>query len=293
MFYPVEEIPKPSPDKEQAAALVVLNPAQSRRLVAKGAVASPIFQKAYRDGMIIIARGITNAYVCEELFNISLANKANQTVGLIAQGATNIAGTPPPCNWHVINRGKVMEGADSNVEIDKFVKGDVVVKGANAIDHTGLTGTYASSLKCGTMGATWPYVTPRGGEFIVPVSLEKMVPCVMTAARHSGVYHFDKSTGMPVKIVPLVEAKAITEIEALAILFGVKAYQIGAGGVAGSEGSVHLAIEGDEDKVSRAFDLCISLKDEAPVGVPDVSVISDPADYQFDAQTQLDTLGGK
>ena len=41
-----------------------------------------------------------------------------------------------------------MENADSNVEIGKFVKGDVVVKGANAIDHTGLTGTYASSLKC-------------------------------------------------------------------------------------------------------------------------------------------------
>ena len=290
MFYPVE-IPEPSPDKKQAVALVILHPAQSRRLVAKGAVASPIFQKAYKDGMIIIARGITNAYVCEELFNISIDNKANQTVGLIARGATNSVTVPPPCTWHVINRGKVVEDADSNIEIAKFVKGDVVIKGANAIDHTGLTGTYASSLKCGTMGATWPYVTPRGGEFIVPVSLEKMVPCVMTAARHSGIYHFDKSMGLPAKIVPLVEAKAITEIEALAILFGVKAYQVGAGGVAGSEGSVHLAIEGDEDKVDRAFELCKSLKDEAPVGIPDASVINDPADYQFDARAQLDELG--
>jgi hypothetical protein len=119
-----------------------------------------------------------------------------------------------------------------------------------------------------------------------------MVPCVMTAARHSGVYYFDKSMGLPAKIVPLVEAKAITEIEALAILCGVKAYQIGAGGVAGSKGSVHLAIEGDEDKVNQAFELCISLKDEPPVGMPDVAVIGDPADYQFDAQTQLDKLGG-
>lgn len=291
MFYPVE-IPKPSPDKKQAAALVILNPAQSRRLVAKGAVASPIFQRAYKNGMVIIARGITNAYVCEELFSISIENKANQTVGLVARGATNSAGTPPPCTWHVINGGKIVEDADANVEIGKFVRGDVVVKGANAIDHTGLTGTYASSLKCGTMGATWPYVTPRGGEFIIPVSLEKMVPCVMTAARHSGVFHFDKSMGLPAKIVPLVEAKAITEIEALAILCDVKAYQTGSGGVAGSEGSVHLAIEGDEDKVNRAFDLCLSLKDEAPVGMPDASVLSDPVDYQFDAQTQLDELGG-
>ena len=98
--------------------------------------------------------------------------------------------------------------------------------------------------------------------------------------------------GLPAKIVPLVEAKAITEIEALAILCGVKAYQTGAGGVAGSEGSVHLAIEGDEDKVSQAFDLCKSLKNEAPVGKPDASAISDPAEFQFDARAQLDTLGG-
>ena len=291
MFYPVD-IPEPSPDKKQAAALVILNPAQSRRLVAKGAVASPIFQKAYKNGMIIIARGITNAYVCEEIFSISIDNKANQTAGLVAQGVTNTTKTPPPCTWHVINKGKVVENADSNVEIQKFVKGDVVVKGANAIDHTGLTGTYASSMKCGTMGATWPYVTPRGGEFIIPVSLEKMVPCVMTAARHSGLYHFDKSMGLPAKLVPLVEAKAITEIEALAILCGVKAYQTGAGGVAGSEGSVHLAIEGDEDKVSRAFDLCLSLKNEPPVGMPDAAVLNDPADYQFESQAQLDTLAG-
>jgi hypothetical protein len=286
MFYPVE-VPQPNPDKKQAAALVVLSPAQSRRLVAKGAIASPIFQKAYRDGMVIIGRGITNAYVCEELFDITIANKANQTVGLVAGGATNNALTPPPCTWHVIAKGKVVENADSNVEVGKFTEGDVVVKGANAIDHTGLTGTYASSLKCGTMGAMWPYLTPRGGQFIVPVSLEKMVPCVMTAAQHSGVYHFDKSTGLPAKIVLLPEAKAVTEIEALAILCGVKAYQIGAGGVAGSEGSVHLAIEGDEDKVNLAFDLCVSLKNEPPVGMPEVSLIGDPADYQFDSQTQL------
>jgi hypothetical protein len=40
MFYPLEP-PRATPGKKQAAALVVLNPAQSRRLVAKGAVAMP------------------------------------------------------------------------------------------------------------------------------------------------------------------------------------------------------------------------------------------------------------
>jgi hypothetical protein len=282
MFYPIDP-PRPTPGKKQAAALVVLNPAQSRRLVAKGAVACPIVQNAYRNGLIIIARGITNAYVIEELFNITIDNKANQTVGFIGGGMTNVSATPPPSNLHVI---------DSTVEILRFKKGDVLVKGANAIDHTGLTATCASSIKCGTMGMSWPIITPRGGEFIVPVSLEKMVPCVMTAAQHSGVYHFKYSTGLPVKLVPLPEAKAITEIEALALLCGVTAYHVGSGGVAGSEGSVHLSLEGDEDKIEQAMVLVRSLGDEPPVTMPDKYRIAHPADYDYDAQAQLDVLGG-
>ena len=119
-----------------------------------------------------------------------------------------------------------------------------------------------------------------------------MVPCVMTAAAHTGVYHFRKSMGMPAKIVPLVEGKAVTEIESLALLCGVRAFCVGAGGVAGSEGSIHLALEGDEDKVEAAFELCKSLKDEPPVGMSDTFRVSDPADYDYDAQAQLDTLGG-
>ena len=291
MLYPVDP-PQPTPGKKQATALVVLNPAQSRRLVAKGAVACPIVQEAYKNGMIIIARGITNAFVTEEFFDITIENKANQTVGFIGQGMTNITTTPPPSTWHVIEKGKIIEGADSNVEILKFKKGDVVIKGGNAIDYTGLTGTYACSLKCGTMGMSWPVVTPRGAEFIVPVSLEKMVPCVMTAAQHTGVYHFKYSTGLPAKIVPLPEAKAITEIEAFAILYGVRAYNVGSGGVGGSEGSVHMTLEGDEDKIEQVMELVKSLRDEPPVTMPAGYKITDPAEYDYDAQAQLDTLGG-
>lgn len=291
MFYPIEQ-PQPTPGVEQATALVVLNPAQARRLLAKAAVACPIVQNAYNNGMIIIARGITNAFVSEEFFNITIENKTNQTAGFVGGGTTNSTNTAPPCTWHVIEKGKVLEDVDSNVEVTRFQKGDVVIKGANAIDHTGLTGTYASSLKTGTMGAMWPFVTTRGAEFIIPVSLEKMVPCVMTASQNTGIYHFDYAMGLPAKIVPLPDAKAITEIEAMAILFGVKAYHVGSGGVAGSEGSVHLTLEGDKEKVKAAFDLVTSLKDEPAVGMPDDWKIKEPADFDYDAKAQLDTLGG-
>jgi hypothetical protein len=291
MFYPIAPS-APTPGKKQSAALVILNSAPCRRLVAKGAVACPLVRNAFENGMIIIARGITNAYVTEEFFNIKIDNKANQTVGCIGQGMTNVSATPPPSTWHVIEKGKVVEGADANVEILKFKKSDVIIKGANAIDPTGLTGTYACSLKAGTMGMAWPVVTPRGAEFIVPVSLSKMVRCVMTAAQHSGVYHFQYATGLPVKLIPLPEAKAITEIEAMAILYGIRAYHLGSGGVAGSEGSVHLSLEGDADRIERAMDEIKSLRNEPSVNMPDAYKIMDPADYSYDAQAQLDTLEG-
>jgi hypothetical protein len=80
MFYEVE-ISEPEAGRKQISAMVVLNPADSRRLLAKATVALPEVQNAWKNGMIIIARGITNAYVTEELFGITVEPKAGQTVG--------------------------------------------------------------------------------------------------------------------------------------------------------------------------------------------------------------------
>jgi len=110
MFYEVD-YPQQEPGQKQLSALVVLNPAESRRLLAKATVALPEFQNAYRNGMIIIARGITNAFIIEELFGISVEPKAGQTVGMVCNGITNANSGPPPCTWHVIRQGKVVERA--------------------------------------------------------------------------------------------------------------------------------------------------------------------------------------
>jgi len=291
MFYEVE-VPKASPDRKQIAAMVVLNPSESRRLVAKATAACPEVQNAWKKGMVIIARGITTAFVSEELFGISIEPKAAQTLGLICQGLTNANADPPPCTWHVINKGQVVEGADSNVEILKFGLGDVFVKGANAVDPEGTAGTYASSLKGGTIGMAWPVVTPRGAELIIPTSLEKLVPSVIESAKHSGVYHFKYSLGLPARMIPVPLGKVITEIQALAILAGVRAYHLGSGGVGGSEGSVHLSIEGDEDRVEKAFELIKSIKGEPPVSLSKNFYVGSAAEYGYDALAQLAVLKG-
>jgi hypothetical protein len=291
VFYEVD-YPQKKPGQKQISALVVLNPAESRRLLAKATVALPEFQNAYKNGMIIFARGITNAFICEELFKISVEPKAAQTVGMVCHGITNGNSGPPPCTWHVIKKGKVVEGADSNVEILNFGAEDVFIKGANAIDPEGNAGICSTSVKGGTIGMCWPIVMPRGSQLIMPVGLEKMIPSVIEAALHSGIYHFKYSTGWPAKIMPVTTGKVVTEIQALAVLAGVRAYHLASGGVGGSEGAVVLAIEGDEERVAKAFDLVKSIKGEPPVTLPDTFYVSSAADYNYDALAQLATLKG-
>ena len=289
MFYPIQ-IPEPKAGEKQIAALVILNPPESRRLLAKATVALPEVQNALKNGMIILGRGITNAYVTEELLKTKVEPKAGQTVGLICGGATNIHTGPPPCTWHVIRKGKPVEGADSNVEILNFGPDDVFIKGGNAIDPQGNAGVFASGVKGGTIGMCWPVVTPRGAHLIQPIGLEKMVPSVHEAALHSGIYHFKYSMGLPGKIVPVTTSKVVTEVQAFALLAGVRSHQLGCGGVGGSEGAVILTLEGDEEKVKKAFDLAKSVKGEPPVTMPNRYAVSSPADYQYDALAQLGTL---
>ncbi len=292
MYYDVE-VPCKKTAKNWAAALVVLNPSESRRLLAKATVALPEVRHAWDHGTIIIGRGVTNAYVTEELLGIPINPKAGLTFGMVCGGITTGNSGPPACTHHVIRRGKVVEGADSKVEILKFGPDDVFIKGANAIDPDGNAGVLTSSLVGGTIGMAWPVVTPRGAHLIMPVGLEKLIPSVIEAAKHSGVYYFKYSMGMPARLTPVVLSEVLTEIQALAVLAGVKATQVASGGVGGSEGAVVLSVEGEEPAVAKAFELVKSIKGEPPVAVPDTLTVSSAADFNYDPQAQLDTLGGR
>ncbi len=289
MFY---ETNVPEPGKDKVAALVTLNPPASRRLIAKAVVELPEVKAAWKKGWIIIARGITAAYVSEELFGITVEPKSQQTAGLVVKGATNANTAPPPCTMHVVHDGKVVENADSNVEIHNFGPEDVFIKGANAVDSQGNAGIMASSLKGGTWGMFTPVVTGRNSHLIITVGLEKLVHSVDVACRHSGVYYYKWSLGLPAKLVPAITGKVVTEIQALEVLAGVKAYHICSGGVNGSEGAVTLSIEGDEASVKKAFDLVSSIRNEPPTSCADTYRVSSPEDFNYDALAQLATLGG-
>ena len=178
------------------------------------------------------------------------------------------------------------------MEILNFTQDDVFIKGGNAIDMEGNAGVCASSVKGGTIGMCWPVVTARGSHLIMPIGLEKLVPSVIEASKHTGLYYYKYTMGLPPKLMPVVLGKVVTEIQAIGVMTGARAYHIASGGVGGSEGAVVLALEGDEKRVVKAFELVKSIKGEPPVKAPDTFRISSAADYKYDALAQLKTLGG-
>lgn len=292
MFYDVD-VPSVPADAQSAAALVVLNSSESRRLLAQAIAVLPEVQRALAHGTIIIARGITNAYITEELLGIRVEPKAGLTVGMVCHGVTTSHAGAPPTTHHVIRRGKVVENADSRQEILSFGPDDVFIKGANAVDPEGHAGIFASSVVGGTIGMAWPVVTARGSHLIIPVGLEKLVPSVLEATRRTGLYHFRWSMGLPARLMPVVTALVVTEIQALAVLAGVRATHVGSGGVGGSEGAVVLSLEGEESRVEQAFEIVKGVKGEPPVTVPTSLAVGDAAAFQYDPLAQLATLQGR
>lgn len=61
-----------------------------------------------------------------------------------------------------------------------------------------------------------------------------------------------------------VSGDIVTEIEAIELLFGVKATLVGAGGVCGAEGAVWIAVDGESDKLEVAKKALSVIKKEEP-----------------------------
>jgi hypothetical protein len=99
--------------------------------------------------------------------------------------------------------------------------------------------------------------------------------------------------GLPARVTPVILGKVVTEIQALALLAGVKATQVAAGGVGGSEGAVVLSIEGEEARVERAFELVKSIKGEPAVTLPDQMFVRSAGDFAYNPAAQLATLNAR
>jgi len=262
MFYDTEPYRKPMPvvRDDRTHALVNILPREGKRLIAKGVLALPEVERVLEKGWFVVSRGVTPSYILEELTGQEY-DKPNCTAGIVASGRMASVIEEDRLGPWVFRDGNLDE-TPAPVALDQFTAYDVSVKGANALDPTGNIGVFAADKAGGTVGGIWPTLTARGAHWIAPVSLERLIPSVIEAANHCGNHLWDYTMGQSAGFMPVVNAKVVTEVQALELLTGVTAVHVGSGGVAGSEGAVMLALEGDHDIVVKAFELVESIKGE-------------------------------
>lgn len=257
MFYQNKNI------RNKKKAVIVLNPSESKRLIAKAVVKLTPVQNAFKKGRIIIIGSTTNAFVAEELTGRKI-NKYYYAAGLVSEG--KLGGNPPDVRLKpfVFQNGVKQEINPSDM-VKEFTADDVYIKSANAVDPEGNAGVLMSDDTGGTIGAALGILNSRGSHLITPVGLEKMISSVIKASVLCGKQTFLKAMGDPIGYMPLVNSMVITEIEALRILADVEAVHIASGGVGGSEGAVTLVIEGTKSQVDKGFKVAEKVKGEPSI----------------------------
>jgi hypothetical protein len=264
MFYPVELDCSDRSRIEQA--LVVLNPAESKRLLAKTVVSLPEVTSAYANGRLVVSSGTTCAFVLEELTGEKIAPFC-YSVGFIAEGLLTRSQKDDREAARFFVKGERVV-SETLAFYDTFEKGDAAIKGANAIDPTGVAGVLSSNNQSGTIGALQSFLVARGCNLIMPVGLEKLVPDVIGAAAGWGQLTVSHSTGFPCYLYPVSQGLVLTEIEALGVLAGVKARLVASGGIGGSEGAVVLLLEGYAENMEKAWQAVESVKGEPVIEAP-------------------------
>jgi len=242
---------------------IVLTPAESKKLIAKGVARLPFVREALAGSMVAIAKGTTNSYIVEEITGRSIEKKKYIT-GLRLPAKD--AGTWVPKERLadvVLKAGRPLEGVAAIEAVAQMQRGDVFIKGANALDYRNrIAGIYIGHPTGGTIGAVYGTIIARGIRLVIPVGLEKLIAGDLAQASTklaAATYESGAKTGL----FP-VTGEIVTEIEALQVLYGVEAVQIGAGGVGGAEGSVHLLISGEPAAVRRAMEDIEKIQGEPP-----------------------------
>jgi hypothetical protein len=268
MFYDASSFMKPAPHlrDDRFHALVMLLPRESKRLLARAVLQMPEVKRVLEDGWFVVSRGVTPAYILEELTG-QAADKGNSTAGIVTSGRLASVIEEDRLGPWVFKDGDLSE-TPAPQALGQFRARDVSIKGANAVDHNGNIGVLAADGAGGTVGGIWGTLTARGSHWLAPVSLERLVPDVIEAARVCGNHLWDLTMGQAAGLMPIVNAQVVIEIQALEILTGVTATHVASGGVAGSEGAVILSLSGEESVVREAFALLEGIKGEEQFEAP-------------------------
>ena len=251
-------------------AQVVLTPAAGKRLIAKAMAAHPDIQSALYSGMVVIVAGTTNGYVAEEILAmLGQSDGFNRKCfyrGIVLPPAQLMSETGRRLDESgfpgdvVIVRGKWLKGKTISDVIDEMKQGDVILKGANALDVLGKrAAVLIGHPEGGTAVTALKAVIGKRVRLIIPVGLEKRIFGNLDEI----VTRMNASESSGPRILP-IPGEVFTEIDAISLLSGVKCDLVASGGVGGAEGAIWLNITGDVGKVNHIISLISSILNEPP-----------------------------
>jgi hypothetical protein len=261
--------PDESRDRPDHLKQFVVTPAAGKRLIARALAVHPSMQKALESGVVVIVAGTTNGYLAEEILSTLGAGGAGfsrrrffRGITVPPERTTTDTGRLPDGGAFtgdvVINQGVWEKGKTIFDVVDDLKEGDVIVKGANALDWPRKrAAVLIGDPKAGTTGAALQAVAGRRVRLIVPVGLEKRVAGDLDelAAR------LNAPGAHGPRLLP-VPGLVFTETDAIHLLSGATADLVAAGGVCGAEGSVWLAVSGTPEQVDKAESLLQSVASE-------------------------------
>jgi hypothetical protein len=243
--------------------LVTLTPAESKRLIAKGLLATDIVQKALKEGYLCITMGTTSGYLAEEI--LGEYDKTRHIAGIVVPKGLAVTDGKSRAFDAIFHKGKYLDNKKVIDVVDKMDSEDVIIKSANALDENYVPIVLLAHDTAGTIGTFIGPAATKNIKVIVPVGLEKSIPVAYEEfCGQFGRDDWDYAIGTPVGAIALTQAIAFTEIEAIEALFDATAVPIAAGGVNGAEGSISLFIEGGDDEIVKAYDFFTDLKGEPP-----------------------------
>lgn len=236
---------------DKVSGAFVLTPAAGKKLIGMAVAQMPEVVNAYRNGRLAVANGVTAAYVIEALTGKPI-NRFKYCIGVIANGEFAEVVKEDRDALMLWRHGELVNEPMGDF-IKEFERGDVIIKGANAVDPYGFAGGLLGNPTGGTWGAVTGVLMARGVHCIVPVGMEKMIPSVVEASRKAGHLKLKYSLGSPVGLIPIANAQIVTEVQAIELLTGATATPIAAGGIAGNEGSMAYVVEGTDEQVKKVF----------------------------------------
>lgn len=248
---------------DQVTKQFLLTPAAGKKLIAKAFVYIPEILKALKEKTIVIVAGTTNGYIARELLNYAGCSEDFSAKGFyrgitLPPGYKNDGQKVEFPGDVVIEKGVYKKGKTIFDVIDDLDKGDIILKGANAVDPVNKkAGVLIGHPKGGTVQAALATVIGKRAVLYIPVGLEKRV--YRDIDELAALMNSPNTTGP--RLMP-VTGNIVTELDAIHIMTGASACLVAAGGICGAEGSCYIAVSGSEDQVSKASEIIESVKYE-------------------------------